>query len=142
MRGETGLSLVELMVALVLLAVALFGLAVAFPPARYAVEQGSQISVAAGLARQVLEEMRNRRYNQGVDELTAANYPPEAYGAIPGHGSFRRSVTIEDNVPEATCVPPSTPPNTPCTKRVTVSVFFRDATGAEQAVDVRTIFVR
>ena len=138
-RAQSGYTLVELMVALLLLVVALMGLASAFPISRVTVQYGSAASTAVSLGRQTLEGMRNRRYSELTDEITTANFPSQGYGAIPGFGSFRRTVTIEDGVPEATCTPP---PGTPCTKRVTVTVFFRDDAGLERSVAVRTIFVR
>jgi Tfp pilus assembly protein PilV len=136
---EDGISLIEIVVALLLLTVALMGLAIAFPQGRHAVHTGSQIGTAANLARQTLEAMRNRQYTTTVDEITAANFPNEAYGAIPNFPTFRRVVTIQDGAPEAACTPP---PPTPCTKLVTVSVFYRDETGQERDVALRNIFVR
>lgn len=128
--SESGLSLIELMVAMLLLAVALLGLAAAFAPSRIAIEEGNQITTGVGLARQTLENMRNRVYDSTTDELTSANYPAEAYGSIPNFPGYRRSVLIEDGVPQTN------------TKRVTVTVNYRDNKGVEQAVRLVTIFVR
>ncbi|HSE95099.1 MAG TPA: prepilin-type N-terminal cleavage/methylation domain-containing protein [Methylomirabilota bacterium] len=138
-RDEAGASLIEVMVSMLLLSVALLGLAVAFPQSRVAVQGGSQITVATNLGRRVLEEMRNVRYTATVDEITNGTFGPLAYGQIPDFPTFRRTVDIVDNQPEANCIPA---PPTPCTKTVTVRVFFRDERGQEQSVDLRTIFVR
>jgi prepilin-type N-terminal cleavage/methylation domain-containing protein len=138
-RPDAGVSLIEVMVAMTLLAVAILGLALAYPPSRFAVETGSQVTVAANLGRQTLEAMRNRAYTETVDEITTGDFPDEGYGDIPGFPGYRRSVLIEDGVPEAVCTPS---PPTPCTKRVTVSVSYRDDVGQEQVVRVGTIFVR
>jgi prepilin-type N-terminal cleavage/methylation domain-containing protein len=138
-RDQSGVSLIEVMISMLLLSVALLGIAVAFPQSRVAVQGSSQITTATNLARQTLEHMRNRRYSSTVDQITAPNFPPAGYGAIPNFAGYRRTVTIQDGTPEALCVPP---PGTPCTKTVTVSVFFRDERGQEQTVALRTIFVR
>jgi type II secretory pathway pseudopilin PulG len=138
-RDEAGASLIEVMVSMLLLSVALLGLAVAFPQSRVAVQGGSQITVATNLARRALEEMRNVRYTATVDEITTTNFGPQGYGTIPDFPTFRRVVDIQNNTPEANCLPA---PPTPCTKTVIVSVFFRDERGQEQRVDLRTIFVR
>jgi prepilin-type N-terminal cleavage/methylation domain-containing protein len=138
-RSDRGVSLVELMVALIILAVALLGLGLAYPQTRFAVEIGNQVTTAANLARQTLETMRNQTYTETTDDITAADFPDENYGDIAGFPQFRRTVTVENGVPEAVCVPP---PGTPCTKRVTVNVFYRDNVGQEQVVRVATVFVR
>jgi Tfp pilus assembly protein PilV len=139
-RDEAGASLIEVMVSMLLLSVALLGLAVAFPQSRVAVQGGSQITVATNLGRRVLEEMRNVRYTATVDQITnGAPFNNLAYGQIPNFHTFRRTVNIADNQPVANCIPA---PPTPCTKTVTVSIFFRDERGQEQSVDLRTIFVR
>jgi type II secretory pathway pseudopilin PulG len=137
-RNEAGASLIEVMVSMLLLSVALLGLAVAFPQSRVAVQGGSQITTATNLARQALEDMRNRVYSSTVDQITSTNFGSLGYGGYPEFPTFRRTVDILDGAPESAC----TPPGTPCTKTVTVSVFFRDERGQEQAVTLRTIFVR
>jgi prepilin-type N-terminal cleavage/methylation domain-containing protein len=129
-RRQSGLSLIELMVALVLLTVGLLGLAVAFPPGRRAIEGGNQLTTATFLARQVVEQMRNRTYDSDTDEITTGNYPSLAYGTIAGFPSYRRTVTISDNTPMAE------------TKTVTVTIFYRDDTGVERSTSLTTIFAR
>ena len=127
---ESGIGLIEVMVAMLLLSVALLGLAAAFAPSRVAIEGGNQVTAAVYLARQTLEAMRNRPYDSDQDEITTAQFPPEGYGTIPGLASFQRSVQIEDDTPVTN------------TKRVTVSVTYRDNTGQEQTVQLSTIFAR
>jgi prepilin-type N-terminal cleavage/methylation domain-containing protein len=137
-RSESGVSLIEVLVSLVLFAVALLGIAAAYPLSRSAVSAGGQATVAVGLARQTLEEMRNRRYTSTIDDITASNFPSWGYDMIPNFPTFRRTVSITDGVPEASC----TPSGTPCSKRVSVTVVYRNSTGQEQAVTLTTIFVR
>ncbi len=133
---ESGLSLVEVIVAMLLLAIALLGLALGFPLSRAAVHTGGQISIAVGLAQETLEAMHHRQYTATLDEITMENFPGE--DPIPGFPTLRRVVTIQDNVPIATCVPPGTP----CSKTVSVSIFIREATGEQHSARLTTIFVR
>ena len=70
-RDQSGVSLIEVMISMLLLSVALLGIAVAFPQSRVAVQGSSQITTATNLARQTLEHMRNRRYSSTVDQITA-----------------------------------------------------------------------
>jgi prepilin-type N-terminal cleavage/methylation domain-containing protein len=132
MRRDAGVSLVELMVALMLLGVALMGLAAAFAPGRMAIQQGDQATTATFLARQVLEDMRNRAYDQDVDELVnGATFPASTgYGAIPGYPNFKRTIAITDNSPEAG------------TKTVTVVVLYKDSAGVERPVTLSMIFTQ
>jgi Tfp pilus assembly protein PilV len=139
--GEAGLSLVEVTVSLLLLGVALLGIGLGFPRSRTAVATGNEVGTAVSLARQTLEAMRNRLYTSATDEITAGNFPNQGYGTIVSFPTFRRTVTIQNGVPESVCVPPS-PPNTPCTKTVTVTVFYTDHSGQERSVALTTIFVR
>jgi prepilin-type N-terminal cleavage/methylation domain-containing protein len=136
LRRDAGLSLIELMVALLLLAVALMGLAAAFAPGRMAIQGGDQATTATFLARRVLEDMRNRAYDLDTDELVnGPTFPATTpYGGITLDGiaypRYRRTITIVNNAPEVG------------TKTVTVSVFFRNSSGTEQAVTLTMIFTQ
>lgn len=132
LRREAGISLVELMVALVLLAVALMGLAAAFAPGRMAIQQGDQATTATFLARRVMEDMRNREYVVGTDELVnGATFPAaNAYGTLAGYPSYRRTITFVNDAPEAG------------TKTATVVVIYRNSSGIEQSVTLSMIFTQ
>jgi prepilin-type N-terminal cleavage/methylation domain-containing protein len=138
-RAQSGLSLIEVLVAMMLLSVSLMGMAVAFPHSRKAVTEGQNLSAAINVARQTLEAMRNVRYTSTVDEITLGNFPNKPYGTIPNFPRLRRETQISDGQPEAACAPP---PPTACTKRVTVTVFYRDDQGAERPVRLTMIYVR
>jgi prepilin-type N-terminal cleavage/methylation domain-containing protein len=139
LRSNAGVSLIEVMISLLLLSVAIAGLAVGFPVSRTAVQTSSQVSVAISLARQTLEDMRNREYTSAVDQITTANFPNQGYGTIVNFPKHRRSVDIQNGVPVAVCVPP---PGTPCMKTVTVTVFYRDDKGLERGIPLTSIFIR
>jgi Tfp pilus assembly protein PilV len=131
MRRDGGISLVELMVALMLLGVGLMGPAAAFVPGRVAIQSGDQSTTATYLARQVLEDMRNRAYDTGTDEIIAANFPASTgYGGITGYPSFRRTITIVNDTPMTG------------TKTVTVVVFYKTETGTERPVTLSMIFAQ
>jgi prepilin-type N-terminal cleavage/methylation domain-containing protein len=131
-RRDAGVSLVELMVALLLLGVALMGLAAAFGPGRMAVQQGDQATTATFLARRMVEEMRNRAYDADADELiNGGTFPAStAYGDIAGYPNYRRTITFQEDTPEAG------------TKTATVVVFYRNSSGIEQSVTLSMIFTR
>ena len=128
MRRDAGISLVELMVALLLLGVSLMGLAAAFVPGRMAIQSGDQSTTATFLARRVLEDMRNRAYDAGTDEITVADFPATTgYGAgdLAGYPNFRRTITIVNNTPMAG------------TKTVTVVIFYKTELRHGTAGDAR-----
>ena len=131
-RRQSGLSLVELMVALLLLGVALMGLAAAFAPGRMAIQAGDQATTATFLARRVLEDMRNRAYDLDTDELVnGATFPASTgYSGIPNYPGYRRTITITNGSPVAG------------TKTVTVAVIFRNSSGTEQPVTLTMIFTQ
>lgn len=131
-RRQAGLSLVELMVALLLLGVALMGLAAAFGPSRMAIQQGDQATTATFLARRVLEDMRNRAYDQDTDELVnGATFPATTgYGGITSYPNYRRTITFANNAPEIG------------TKTATVVVIYRNSSGTEQSVTLTMIFAQ
>lgn len=139
MNRDSGLSLLEVVVAMLLLSIALLGLAVGFPSSQAAIYMGDRVSTAVNLAQQTLEQMGGRRYTETIDDITNTNFPDQDYGAIPNFLRFRRTIQIQNGVPEAVCTPP---PGTPCTKTVTVTVFYRDPGGEEQSVPLTTIFIR
>jgi hypothetical protein len=107
------------------------GLAAAFAPGRMAIQSGDQATTATFLARQVLEDMRNRAYDLDVDDINATNFEPSTYyGSLPGYPDYRRTITITDGAPEAG------------TKTVVVTVFYRNSSGVEQPVTLSMIFTQ
>ena len=132
MRRQSGLSLVELMVALILLSVALMGLAAAFAPGRMAIQMGDQITTATFLARQMIEDMRDKAYDQDGDELVnGADYPATtSYGGIANYPTYRRTITFVNDSPQTG------------TKTATVVIFYKNSSGVEQSVTLSMIFTK
>ena len=111
--NERGLSLVEILVAAVIVTVGMTAIASGFQYALSGIEVGKKQTAAAFLAEQKLEQIK-------ADALRPANYaavlayPAEAYGAIAGYPNHRRTVTVTTD-----------PPGAVNTKRIQVSVFYQ-----------------
>jgi len=122
--GERGVTLVELMVAMLLLAVALIGLAASFPFSMYAVTDGGRQTVATNLALEIIEQAKRTSY-AALPDLAAAR------GTVAGFDGFEREVVVEAYNPGAN-------PCADCTS-VTVRVFFTGQQG-EVVTTISTIF--
>jgi hypothetical protein len=92
------------------------------------------ISTASFLATSRIEAMKNTPYTSSSDLITAAQFPNEGYQTITGYSEYRRSVTIQTDVPAAGL------------KTVTVQVFFTPPSprgiNPEEGVQVQTILAR
>ncbi len=143
---EAGFTLVEVLVAVGLLTVGILGIGLALSTSSgiasgdsaglAAVSRSNSYSTATELAQDRLEQMKNATYNTATDQITAANFPNEAYGSIAGYSGFRRTVSIVPDVPD---------PNSK-TKTLTVQVFFTPQygtrIGSEESVQVVTLIAR
>ncbi len=114
--NERGITLVELMVAMMLLAVALVGLAASFPLAMYGVTGGGLQTTATGLALEVIEQAKRTPYGT----LSSLDTGGSAV-AVSGFSGFTRQVAV---AAYGTC------PNN-CTS-VTATVFFTGQQGQVQ----------
>lgn len=140
-----GFTLVEVLISIALLTIGVLGVvgllgvqsrgvagAVNFGQA--AISRSNALTAATLLAQARLEEIKNARYTATQDELTPANFPDEAYGAMPGSPNHRRTVTIQDRMPDIGM------------KTTTVDVFFRPlqetGIGQEEGVRLITIIAR
>lgn len=147
-RAE-GFTLVEVLVAIGLLSIGILGIGLALSASGgiasddniglAAVSRANSYSTATELAQARLEEIKNATYTSVTDQITTANFPDEAYGAIAGYSGFRRTATIQN------ATPPATPPDG-VMKTITVQVFFRPQYGTrigqEESVQVVTIIAR
>ncbi len=113
--NERGVTLVELMVAMMLLAVALAGLAASYPLAMQAVTAGGLKTTATLLAQQCIELAKSLPYDSLPGGL--ASSCPASPSGYPG---VTRSVTVA----------PATP--TPTTTTVAVEVAVPAAPGPIQ----------
>ena len=103
---ERGMSLAEILVACVIIAIGLVGLLSAVPTASYGIQEGRQLSTATFLANQRLEEVRNAQWTQcptadtlGVSATASVaptaggttTFPDESPMAAP-YGDYTRTV--------------------------------------------------
>lgn len=97
LRSNRGMSLVEILLAAVILAVALLGVAGLFPTAFQNVITGGRITRATLLAEQQLEALRGQTF--GTLIVSPNPYPDPAN---PIDGSYDREWWISDNTLDAT----------------------------------------
>ena len=138
---ERGMSLAEILVACVIIAIGLVGLLSAVPTASYGIQEGRQLSTATFLANQRLEEVRNAQWTQcptadtlGVSATASVaptaggttTFPDESPMAAP-YGDYTRTVRITDIQPADPCVAGVGGPNVGL-RQVTVTVSYRPST--------------
>ncbi len=98
--GDTsGMTLVEILVAITIFAVGVLSLTRVMFQAMQANTRSKHVVVATNLAQQRMEQiLSSTRY----DNITAGAFPIEDYGAVEGgkadYTAFRRSVAIADSV--------------------------------------------
>ncbi|HSE95928.1 MAG TPA: prepilin-type N-terminal cleavage/methylation domain-containing protein [Methylomirabilota bacterium] len=136
-RDERGVTVVELLIAVLILAIALIGLAAAIGPAVLATTQGSLQTVAVHLAQDRIEVAKRTAFenDDGPDDPPDLDDLIAARAAVTGFGNFERRVQVQAYTPAAgSCAA------TPCTgscaagacKQVIVSVFFMSGQGEIQ----------
>lgn len=119
LRNERGLSLVEIMVAMLLLTIALVGLAASFPLAMFGVTSGGFQTTATLLAQKCLDMAKTVAYTELDSKLQNPDDATQTHcqnGAVVGFPAFIRTVTVGAG------------PGT-ATKIVTVQVRFVDQAG-------------
>ena len=156
--GQAGMSLAEILIACVIIAVGLVGLLSAVPTASYGIQEGRQLSTATFLANQRLEEVRHSEWIQcpAVDTLgvsvsaTAApnvgalvTFPDESPMAAP-YGDYTRTVRITDSpgAPAADLCPGGVPagPNFGL-RQVVVTVTYRPSTASGVSATTKSAIV-
>jgi len=111
---EDGLTLVEVVVAVAILGVALVGLAIVIPVSTHGIHEGQQLSTAAFLAEQTMEQARAAVWTAvppmdclGLStgdappvptgatchDRTATSFPDESQGVGP-HPAYQRTVRV------------------------------------------------
>ncbi len=108
-----GVTLIELMVVMVLLATALAGLAASFPLHMYGVTSGGNVTTATLLAQKCIDNAKAMAYDQ-VGTALPTVCPS---GTVAGYSGFTQTLTISPAVPTAT------------TTTVTVTVGFTSQAG-------------
>jgi prepilin-type N-terminal cleavage/methylation domain-containing protein len=136
-HDERGFSLGEVLVATLVLAIGLAGIATGFQYATSGIEVGKGETTAAFLAEQRLEWLKALALTNWTSATLKAGTTTEGYGSIADASLYRRVTTITDS-PGGTCA-------VNC-KLVQVSVFYRPVTGRgqldqERRLDVITLLV-
>lgn len=137
--GDRGFTVAEVLAALGVLGVALVGVLFSMTYGATGVDASRRSTTALFLAEQRMEQVKafamSRSGAQGWTNLTAAAFPAEGYGTMPGHGDYRRAVTITDN-----------PGGAANTKQVEVQVAYRpvrpEGIGPETSVVLSTLLVK
>jgi prepilin-type N-terminal cleavage/methylation domain-containing protein len=143
--GEDGLTLVEVLLAVAIIAVALVGLGTIVPVSISAIQDGGQLSTATFLAEQMVERARAATWTAippvdclglsagdtaplpggtGCPDGSTSVFADETAG-VSGYPSYRRSVRIH-SCATAECAGATTP----TMRRVEVSVAYTPMTGA------------
>ncbi len=114
-RNCSGMTLLEVVIAMLILSIALAGLATAFPVARIAVNQGGQYTIAANLAQDAIEKIRRLRFD-ALDAMGTGDISSNSLFSTPTIPSgYGRTVTVENLETLGVIV---------TLKRVTVNVTF------------------
>jgi Tfp pilus assembly protein PilV len=149
---QAGMSLAEILVACVIIAIGLVGLLAVVPTASYGIQEGRQLSTATFLANQRLEQVRNSDWtsvpvNDCLGKSASSAVPPtsaacngaaattfadEGPMAAP-YGDYSRTVRITDCSAGAGCggivyACPDQIPLVSCLREVTVTVGYRAST--------------
>ena len=138
--NQGGMTLAEILIAVVIIGVGLVALSSAIPLAAYGIQEGNQLSTATFLANERLEQVRSARWESNprpVDNLGVSSaptlapvsgavttFPDEA--ALPApHGDYARAVRITDCGGGDGCSGITRDD----LRQVTVSVSYRPMTG-------------
>ncbi|MCX5885421.1 MAG: type IV pilus modification protein PilV [Proteobacteria bacterium] len=90
---EKGFTLVEVLIAVMVLAIAFLSMYQMQAMAVRGNETANQVTIATMLAQDKMEEIRNTNY----DDVTNLNFPAENYGMVPNFPQFRREVAVTEN---------------------------------------------
>jgi prepilin-type N-terminal cleavage/methylation domain-containing protein len=139
LRSEAGFTLIEVLFAMSVLAIALAALLQTMTAGLANADAGGRSSTAVFLAEERLEQIRSFALStdpaQGFINVTTAIFPAQAYGAVPGYATYRRTVAITDN-----------PGGLTDTKLVAVTVAWRhtgnEGARSEESVTLSMFLVR
>lgn len=142
-RNQHGMTLAEILVAIVIIGIGLVALASAIPLAGYGIQEGSQLSTATFLANARLEQVKNVQWtatpavdNLGVSASSTSpptstgvtTFPDESPVAAPYTG-YTRTVRVTDCGLGAGCAGIVNGD----LRQVTVTVTYRPLTGVGQS---------
>jgi type IV pilus assembly protein PilV len=123
LQKDRGFTLIEILVALVILSVGLLALISISLTVMKSNAFADKMTMATTLAQDRLEEIQSTAY----EEVNSVNFPSEDYGAISGFSAFRREVTIANDFPLINM------------KTITVTVLWRDGAGNSHNIQLKTV---
>ncbi len=96
LRDGSGMTLLEVVVAMLVLSIALMGLATAFPVSRIAVNEGAEYTVAANLAQDAIEKIKRLSF-QALGDMGTGDISSNALFSTPtGYSNYQRTVSVEN----------------------------------------------
>lgn len=122
LKSNRGFTLVEVLIATVIVSIAFLGLSTLTIAAIRSLALSNHRTTAATLAQDKLEEIKNDAYAN----VTSAKYNTEGYNTIPDHPSYSRVVTITAG-PE------------PNTRIITVAVSWKETMKGSQTMTLSVI---
>ncbi len=127
--NQRGMTVAEILIAIVVIGVGLVALSSAIPLAAYGIQEGNQLSTATFLANQGLEMVRNSQWAAcGGDNLPAAATSANGTPLPSPYGGYSRQVSVTDLLGPATC-PGGVLTGTTGLRQVTVTVSYHPMTG-------------
>ncbi len=114
--SKKGFSLIELMVAVVILAMAIFGIFNAFSSAWMGMANARDRTVATNYAREKMEDIKNKPFSEITNESPAD---------IPGQTKFKREVIVDDSIANL--------------KKATTTVSWKNRKGVDKEVELVTL---
>lgn len=133
-RRDTAFTLIEAIVAILILSVAVPPMLWALREARLTRADPIHISTARWLAAEKLEDIIADRHSavRGYAWITAANYPAEP--AVPGYTLYARSVAVAETGPDL-----AAPLAGGGYKRIAVTVSWSAPGGPERSLSIATV---
>jgi type IV pilus assembly protein PilV len=101
LRGERGMTMVELMIALVVLSIGLLGIAAIFPAGRRFSTRDRMITTATDLAEQKMEQLRAKPYSDL--DLTVGVHPTAFGEAVGNSNRYTRWWTVTQVATDLRC---------------------------------------
>ena len=143
MSNARGFTLVEILIATLVLSVGIVAVAAGLQQATSGVEIGRGETAAIFLAEQRLELLKSAALEDWSSAVLMAGTAVEAYGTIAGGAPDRRETVIADLAGRGCAT--GAPSIVTC-KRIRVTVYYRPASGGggpghERRVDLVTVFV-